>query len=662
VTPSDADRQGDSTASDHGAPGATARAALAQATWSELFEPAWRERLAAALLEYALPRRWFRGKARRATGARLVDLVGLGAAATPGDPTGGAGAVAIIEVAYADGGEPEPYVIALVRADAARAAELDRARPNARIAWLSTAEAVVDGLATGEVGHALWRLMGAGGGGGGVGVRHGMQSLARREGDRSEGPGPVSASVSVSELGPVRVPEVEQTNSILVLGAEVLLKVYRQVTAGPNPEVELGAFLTQCCRPPIVPRVLGALTYLPAEPSSRASRELSLGIAHAFVASDGDAWSVVLGVLTRALDEASASSPGPRAGAGDWIASIDAWTREPHATPGAALAAAIGRRTGALHLALASAPSNLPAFAAEPFTDEDRQAIATRTLDMLEAELAALAARPERLPPAAADVARRLAEPQVAAAARALAERFAHPRAPRVATELARLVKLRLHGDLHLGQVLVRGDDVMIIDFEGEPSRPLAERRAKGSPFRDVMGMARSFHYAAESAGRHHAAESADHHHAAESADHHHAAGSADHHHAAESADHHHAAGSADHHHAAGSAALGLSTALGGPGASAAQGRALGQAWRRSITAVFETAYLETVGDAPFVPRDPEALAVLRGFFMLEKVVYEIRYELEHRPDWVEIPLRGLAELLGLGLDRGGSPSDHAAP
>lgn len=628
MTTSDARREGDQAAVDDVlAPGATARAALAQATWVELFEPAWRERLAAALLEYALPRRWFRGKARRPTGARLRDLVGLGAAATPGDPTrgAGAGAVAIVEVAYADGGEPEPYVIGLVCVDAVRAAELDRERPNARIARLSTGEGLVDGLATGEVGLALWRLMGERG----AGVRYGMnggrlqgldvgrRSFARPHVVGSEDPG----------RAPVRVPEVEQTNSILVLGAEVLLKVYRQVTDGPNPELELGGFLTECCRPPIVPEVLGALAYVPGDPSNR---ELSLAIAHAFVANEGDAWSVVLRLLTPALGQALGESSAVSAGRGPAAearaegrlqARMEAWieasTRDPLAMPGAALAAAIGRRTGGLHLALASAEPLVTAFAIEPFTDEDRRALATRTLGMLEAQLAALAARRERLPPAAATVARRLAEPEAAAAARALADRFAHPRPPGVAAALARLVKLRLHGDLHLGQVLVRGDDVMIIDFEGEPSRPLAERRAKGSPFRDLMGMARSFDYAAESAARAYAAESA---------------------------------------------ARGASTALAGAAPARARLRALGQAWRRSITAVFEAAYLHTVGDAPFVPRDLEALVVLRGFFTLEKVVYEIRYEIEHRPDWVEIPLRGLAELLGLGLDPGGSPLDDGAP
>ena len=101
---------------------------------------------------------------------------------------------------------------------------------------------------------------------------------------------------------------------------------------------------------------------------------------------------------------------------------IEAWTRDPNATPGAAIAAAIGRRTGGLHLALASAAPTLTAFAPEPFTDEDRQILATRTLAMLEAQLTALAARRERLPPAAAAVARRIAEPEAEAAGRAASQ------------------------------------------------------------------------------------------------------------------------------------------------------------------------------------------------------------------------------------------------
>jgi predicted trehalose synthase len=215
----------------------------------------------------------------------------------------------------------------------------------------------------------------------------------------------------------------------------------------------------------------------------------------------------------------------------------------------------------------------------------------------------------ERLPPATAALAARLCAPEAHAAVLALTSTFA--RRPLSGS------KIRLHGDLHLGQVLMRGSDVTIIDFEGEPARPLAERRAKGSPFRDVMAMVRSFDYAAEAAVRQTLA-----------------------------------------------AAAGEATE--------AASRAAADGWRLAIGAAYVGAYLRAVGDAPFLPSAPpspsstswaapappsapgatDALGLVRAFFALEKVIYEIRYELNHRPDWVAIPLRGLAAIVG--LDAGG--------
>jgi len=159
-------------------------------------------------------------------------------------------------------------------------------------------------------------------------------------------------------------------------------------------------------------------------------------------------------------------------------------------------------------------------------------------------------------------------------------------------------VKTRTHGDLHLGQVLAVSraqpnapgdgavDDFVIIDFEGEPARPLYERRAKGSPLRDVMGMVRSFDYAPEAALRGGAAPTAD--------------------------------------------------------------RALARGWTRQVTDAYLRAYLQAVADAPFIPRDRAQLQRLLRYYELEKVVYEVGYELNNRPDWLEIPLRGLLAVAGL--------------
>jgi trehalose synthase-fused probable maltokinase len=600
----------------------SAREALGQARWASLFGPAWRGRLAAALLEYATPRRWFRGKARLPTGATVRDLVALDGRGARGDrdrDPGGAGAasgeagsdavladavLAILEIAY-DVGAPEQYVLALARADGAQVARLERERPHALIAHLPLeGAALVDGLATGEVGPALLHILGAG-----VEVRGAAGGLLRGQSSAllaRMAPG-VAGGAGQDDPGGRRAvaPEVEQTNSILVFGTEVLLKVYRQVTPGPNPELEVGAFLTALDRhPPIAPRVLGALFYVPEDDldghAPGSGPGLSLGIAHEFLANDGDAWSFVLGALTQELARAPTTVTATARSGSRPLADVPALA--PHWQ---ALAEALGRRTGGLHLALASGGADAPDFAPEPFSEEDRRTLAARALAMLEEQLRTLAALRERLPTATAALAARLGAPEVHAAALDLTSAFA--REPLSGS------KIRLHGDLHLGQVLMRGSDVTIIDFEGEPARPLAERRAKGSPFRDVMAMVRSFDYAAEAAVR--------------------------------------------------------QTMLAVGEATEAASRAAADRWRLAIGAVYVGAYLRAVGDAPFLPSSPpspssssvpaasapgasDALGLVRAFFALEKVIYEIRYELNHRPDWVAIPLRGLAAIVG--LDAGG--------
>jgi maltose alpha-D-glucosyltransferase/alpha-amylase len=148
-------------------------------------------------------------------------------------------------------------------------------------------------------------------------------------------------------------------------------------------------------------------------------------------------------------------------------------------------------------------------------------------------------------------------------------------------------VKTRYHGDLHLGQVLVAQDDFVIVDFEGEPARGVAERRAKGCVLRDVAGMLRSFSYAAHAATlkRDAAAPSAE----------------------------------------AGAKAL--------------------DEWRREASRHFLDGYAKAADGAPSVPRDPQALAALLDLFLIEKALYESRYEIANRPDWIAIPLRGLMEL-----------------
>jgi trehalose synthase-fused probable maltokinase len=155
-------------------------------------------------------------------------------------------------------------------------------------------------------------------------------------------------------------------------------------------------------------------------------------------------------------------------------------------------------------------------------------------------------------------------------------------------------LRTRTHGDYHLGQVLWTGKDFMIIDFEGEPARSLAERRLKHSPLRDVAGMLRSFHYAAGAA----------------------------------------LAAKADARRAAGKTV---------PDSSSESD--WGRVWHLWSSAAFLRAYLDTTRGARFLPRTEQELAWLLGQFLLEKAVYELRYELNNRPDWLPIPLDAVLTL-----------------
>jgi trehalose synthase-fused probable maltokinase len=518
--------------------------------WPALFDADARASLADALWSYARPRRWFRAKTRSVRQARVVDLVPLSGASL----STARSVLALLELEY-DAGESDWYAIPLAHVGAAAARTLRKETPHAIVAHLgdgsaADAEALVDGLATGQAAGDLFDLARAG--------RACVGEAGRVRGE---------ARAAFGELGDAlwspTLSRGEQTNSTIAFEEKALLKIYRRLTAGPNPELEMGLFLSAQPRPPRTPRILGALSYR-GEGEAR-----SLGIVHEFLPNDGDAWSLTLRELRDYFARAARTAPAAGGGAAPLGRFRD-------------LAATLGIRTAEMHLALGRAGIDEPAFAPEPLSTADRQAAVARVRSMLEENLSALS--------------RQL--PGLTAGARASAERLLSPATGerlRIEALLSRfqeapiaVLKTRIHGDLHLGQVLVRGDDFVIIDFEGEPARPLAERRSKASPLRDVMGMARSFSYAPEAVLR----ESPE------------------------------------------------------PDAERRRARAVwAAAWTRDVNAVFRASYLAAATDAPFIPRDAGQLSLMLAFHELERVVYEVGYEINNRPDWVEIPLGGLVTL-----------------
>jgi maltose alpha-D-glucosyltransferase/alpha-amylase len=241
----------------------------------------------------------------------------------------------------------------------------------------------------------------------------------------------------------------------------------------------------------------------------------------------------------------------------------------------------LGRRTAELHLALASDPVD-PNFAPEPFTAGYQRPLHQSMRNLTGRVLQLLRRRLKTLPEAAQAEAQQVLdfEPE-------LFRRFHSLLDHKISA-----LRTRTHGDYHLGQVLYTGKDFVIIDFEGEPARPLKERRLKRSPIQDVAGMLRSFHYAAYAAFFEQAAS----------------------------------------------------------GLVQPQSQTTLEMWSRFwhtwVSVAFLKTYLQVANGAPFLPQSPAELRILLDAYLLEKAVYELGYELNNRPGWVKIPLQGILQTL----------------
>jgi maltose alpha-D-glucosyltransferase/alpha-amylase len=371
---------------------------------------------------------------------------------------------------------------------------------------------------------------------------------------------------------------VEQSNTSVIFGQQLVFKLFRRMQEGLNPDLEIGRFLTEHTSFSHIAPVAGALEY--KRPKSPA---VTVGILQAFVPNQGDAWSFTLDEIERFTDHAltqSEEAPLPDQ-------SLLELTRiEPPVVAreilGAQLESAylLGQRTAEMHLALASGVGD-PSFAPEPMTALSQRSL-YQSMRNLTAKVMQLAReRVNRLPREVASGVR-----EVIGLEKQILKAFQSLRDHKIAA-----TRTRIHGDYHLGQVLYTGKDFVLIDFEGEPARDLSERRRKHSPLQDVAGMLRSFNYASHTvrAGR-------------------------------------------------------LAVMLESEHERVERWLRFWCIWASSA---FVRAYLRTAGNAGFIPRNDSDLELLLNAFLLEKSVYELGYELNNRPDWVDIPIRGIRELTG---------------
>jgi maltose alpha-D-glucosyltransferase / alpha-amylase len=286
-----------------------------------------------------------------------------------------------------------------------------------------------------------------------------------------------------------RVGSAEQSNTSVIYGEKFIMKLFRRLEPGQNPDTEVSRFLTETAQFARIPQFFGDITLKPeiGEPTT-------VAMLQALVENEGDGWQWTLEELSHYYDSVT-TLPTPRdLGANPTFLlgreECAVLSRE-HAGLYLEGASQLGRRTAEMHLALAT-PNNDPAFIAEPFTSDDLAMDASHIDAQIVATLDALKRGISQLSEVTADEAALVLSRRVQLFSRAHTISSVKP------TDAGQ--RIRIHGDYHLGQLLRSRGDYIIIDFEGEPARSLASRRTKQSPLKDVAGMLRSFSYAAYSA------------------------------------------------------------------------------------------------------------------------------------------------------------------
>jgi maltose alpha-D-glucosyltransferase/alpha-amylase len=510
-----------------------------------------------ALVPFLQRQRWFGGKARPLGSARFVDWSMLRRGAHPAFLT-------IVEVTYADEGPVERYVLPLAMSSGQDAVGLEQDHGAIVLARVTGARKGVlyDGLFDAGTASLLLATV------------EEQRDIPSRTGSLRGHALDGHARVPAEELTPLTFPTSDQSNSTVTFDQRLVMKLFRRIEPGVNPDVEIGAFLAErhFTR---VPALVGALDYATGD-----DEPASVVMVQAYVWNQGNAWRVTIDELGRYFERVIGSAPAAA------MEDVRAWVHGDVAAPPStvvemvgtylALADVLGRRTGELHAVMADVGStSRPAFAPEPLTGS-----------MLAATLDAMAAR--------ADAHLRLLERAVARLEGRQAELARGALARRL--DLLRDIddargvrdggkRVRCHGDYHLGQVLVHEGDVIMLDFEGEPARPLSERRDKDSPLRDVAGMLRSFSYAAYTA---------------------------------------------------------LNAATLGRPEDLERLTPWADFWDLWVGAGFLRAYLAAATKADILPSGRDDFHQLLQAFVVDKALYEVAYELSSRPEWLHVPLIGL--------------------
>lgn len=524
--------------------------------WWNIFSKENRPKLEKVIPDYLLTCRWFGGKARTIQSAKVTEAVPLLA---------GRFYITLVQVDYVDG-NPEVYNLPLAFVQKELEACVLENSPQAVVATLKAQE---EGILYDALNDKVF-------------CKEIIRAVAHQKSFNGE-----AGKIAVSRIKAFRklaetLPEPEllkedTSNTTVVYGDRLILKFIRRLEEGKNPELEIGRFLAQKSFAHIPP-LCGALEYFKPE------SEITLAILHGYVPNQGSAWHYTQDALAiyyeRALIKRTEVKevPTPEKTFIELIDDELPVLAQEMIGSYVEDAQLLGERTAELHLALASGQED-PDFAPEAFSMLYQRSIYYSMQSLGKQVFQLLRSRLKDLPEATKHEAQQVLD----------LENEVQKRFNAILDYRITAMRIRCHGDYHLAQILRTGNDFVIIDFEGEPARALSERKIKRSPFRDIAGLIRSFHYAAYT--------------------------------------------------------LLLNKAI-----IRQEDVPLlekwADFWHTYAGVIFLKSYLNKSRGAIFVPEDKEEIKVLLNVFLLEKAVYELGYELNNRPDWVLIPLKGIKQLL----------------
>jgi trehalose synthase-fused probable maltokinase len=512
--------------------------------------------LPAQLPAYLKGQRWFGAKAREIRATQVADVISLQREAL--------NAVVVLARVEYEGGGADLYALPLVGQEAGAAGSGEDSAAVLKVAGRASGESIVFADALKEE-RFLVLLLDA--------IQRGLIFT----GESGELRTANTHALSLQETGAAgslhpRAISGEQSNSSIAYGERLMLKFVRRLEEGVNPDLEMTSFLTEKAGYSHTPQLLGSLEYWTAQ-----GTRMTQGILQTFVPNQGDAWKYTMRAISGFYHEVPTVAP-----------SIDGLAAIPHVARAQVdnfleSVALLARRTAELHLALAAAPAGEYAdFAPEAYDAKFQEGFEQALQELTRRTFSQLRKGAERMrEELRAEALLILAEEQK------ITTRFHASLAQPI-----RAMRTRIHGDFHLGQVLYTGADFFIIDFEGEPARPMSQRRLKRSPLQDVAGMVRSFHYAAYAP------------------------------------------------------LLAATGEVRVDEASRGNLHAWAQVWSKIVAERYLAEYLRVAAGAAFLPPTRAEVLSLLQLHLLEKAVYELGYELNNRPDWVAIPLEGILEIL----------------